>query len=74
MHRCLKLLWNTAWSKGYFANEWKKENRVVLAKPGKDCYDECLQNCFNNTMCWNKIRIYYFAKITVITHSENVRY
>lgn len=41
MHRCLKFLWNTAWCKGHFANEWKKENRVVLPKPGKDCYNEC---------------------------------
>jgi len=41
MRKCLKFLWNTAWYKGYFANEWKKENRVVLPKPGKDCYNEC---------------------------------
>ena len=27
--------------KGYFVDDWKKENRVVLAKPGKDCYNEC---------------------------------
>ena len=41
MHQCLKFLWNTAWCKGHFISEWKKENRVVLPKPGKDCYNEC---------------------------------
>ena len=41
MHRCLKLLWNKSWSSGCFIKSWKKENRVVLPKPGKEDYTEC---------------------------------
>jgi len=41
MHMCLKMLWNNAWSAGYFITEWKQENRVVIPKIGKDDYNEC---------------------------------
>jgi len=41
MHNCLKVLWNRAWSEGYFFTEWKKENRVVIPKIWKDDYHEC---------------------------------
>jgi len=41
MHGCLSLLWNRAWSLGYFAEAWKLENRIILAKPGKEDYNEC---------------------------------
>ena len=26
---------------GYFVADWKKENRVIIPKPGKDDYNEC---------------------------------
>ena len=39
--RCLLLLWNQAWSCGYFSKDWKSENRVVIPKPGKDDYHQC---------------------------------
>jgi len=35
MNMCLLFLFNKAWSAGYFCNEWKPEDRAVLAKPGK---------------------------------------
>ena len=35
MHQCIKLIWNKAWNNGYFINEWKLKNRVVIPKPGK---------------------------------------
>ena len=41
MHMCLRMLWNNAWSAGYFITEWKQENRVVIPKIGKDDYNEC---------------------------------
>ena len=41
MNMCLLLLFNKVWSSGYFCNEWKREDRAVLAKPGKDDYHQC---------------------------------
>ena len=41
MQDCLSLLWNRAWSMGYFVTSWKLENRIVLPKPGKEDYNEC---------------------------------
>jgi len=41
MHACLKVLWNKAWCEGQFIQEWKRENRVVIPKPGKECYNDC---------------------------------
>ena len=41
MHMCLLFLFNKAWSAGYFCKEWKREDRAVLAKPGKDDYHQC---------------------------------
>jgi len=41
MKRCLLLLWNQAWASGHFSTDWKRENRVVIPKPGKDDYHEC---------------------------------
>ena len=41
MQECLVILWNKAWSDGYFVADWKKENRVIIPKPGKDDYNEC---------------------------------
>lgn len=41
MHRCLLFLWNRAWSAGYFFKEWKREDRAVIPKPGKDDYHQC---------------------------------
>ena len=35
-----KMLWNNAWSAGYFITEWKQENRVVIPKIGKDNHYE----------------------------------
>ena len=42
MHRCLLYLWNRAWSAGYFFKDWKCEDRVVIPKPGKDDYHQCV--------------------------------
>jgi len=41
MQICLKVLWNKAWCEGRFVNDWKKDNSVVIPKPGKDCYNDC---------------------------------
>ena len=41
MKMCLLLLWNQAWSQGYFSKDWKSEDRVVIPKPGKNDYHEC---------------------------------
>jgi len=41
MHKCLLFLWNKAWDYGYFIDAWKKENRVIIPKPGKDDYHKC---------------------------------
>ena len=41
MHECLRILWNEVWAEGYFPSEWKKENRIVMQKPGNSHYNEC---------------------------------
>ena len=41
MNMCLLFLFNKAWAAGYFCNEWKREDRAVLAKPGEDDYHQC---------------------------------
>jgi len=41
MHNCLKVLWNKAWNMGLFLIDWKKENRVIIPKPGKEHYNDC---------------------------------
>ena len=41
MQQCLSLLWNKAWTEGYFINVWKEEDRVIIPKPGKDDYHDC---------------------------------
>ena len=35
------MLWNNAWSAGYFITEWKQENRVEIPKIGRDDYNDC---------------------------------
>jgi len=37
----MKVLWNKAWCEGQFIHKWKRENRVMIPKPGKECYNEC---------------------------------
>ena len=41
MTNCLLFVWNQAWSHGQFFQEWKRELRVVIPKPGKDDYHDC---------------------------------
>ena len=41
MHECLRILRNKVWAAGCFPSEWKKENRIVIPKPGKAHYNEC---------------------------------
>ena len=41
MHECLKILWNKAWSDGHFITDWKREDRVIIPKLGKEDYSEC---------------------------------
>ena len=33
MHGCLKMLWNKAWNEGYFASDWKQENKTPRLGP-----------------------------------------
>jgi len=40
MLECLGLLWNQLWCNGKFVSVWKKEDRVVIPKPGKKDYHE----------------------------------
>jgi len=41
MHQSLKLIWNKAWIEGNFPSEWKREDRILIAKVGKDDYNDC---------------------------------
>ena len=54
MNMCLLFLFNNkAWSAGYFCNEWKHEDRAVLAKPSKDDYHQCVSyRTVSITSCW----------------------
>ena len=49
------MLWNNAWSAGYFITEWKQENRVVIPKIGKDDhYESNLYRTVSITSCLGK--------------------
>jgi len=41
MHQCLKIIWNKAWREGNFPSKWKLEDRILIAKPGKDDNNDC---------------------------------
>ena len=73
MHECLKILWNKAWSDGHFISEWKRENRVIIPKLGKEDYSECsAYRTISLTSCLGK-RFEYISthRLTVVLNSVN---
>ena len=41
MTACLVRLWNKVWATGSLPENWKLEHRMLLAKPGKESYNDC---------------------------------
>jgi len=65
MLKCLQLLWNQLWCTGNFVSVWKKEDRVVIPKPGKKDYHEsaAYRTVAITSVVGKRFKIHYCKKI-----------
>ena len=69
MHKCLQFMYNKAWSRGYFFKEWKREDRAVIPKPGKDDYHELELEYQELFVVQNIIEFRYYRK-AILTYCQ----
>jgi len=62
-------MYNKAWSRGYFFKEWKREDRAVIPKPGKDDYHELELEYQELFVVQNIIEFRYYRK-AILTYCQ----